>query len=80
MLSPFQWNVDGHSILFCADDRGVFRPFETPELRARVWAVEGGWRASISNGKIIKISGRKAIAQDCLRECAQYFRHLAAAA
>lgn len=78
--SPFEWAVDGERILFTIGQDGVHRPFDFPDLRARAWAVEGGWRASISNGKVIKISVRRGLPQDCLRECAQFFRVLANAA
>ena len=76
MTDIFNWQIDGHLIMFLRKD-AVWRPVDT-DLRARAWLVEDGWRASISNGRVVKISSRHTVPQEALRECAQYFLRLVA--
>lgn len=78
-MSAFTWQVDGHAILFRLGTK-YYKPWDSP-LRAWVWAVEGGYRAAISNGQLVKISSATPYArqQAALDSVAAFFKRRAAA-
>lgn len=77
MPESFNWHVDSFLVVFRRGTDNVWRP-EGSELRARAWPLDEnrGWRASISNGRLVKISHVHPEPQTALRECSAFFKGL----
>jgi hypothetical protein len=78
-MNTFTWEVDGHSVLFRLGGK-YYRPFGQPDLHAWAWAVEGGYRAAISDGHLVKLSSPRPFPspQGALEYVAAYYRRKAA--